>query len=78
MIVLPSILLDDKANIAIEVADWRTLRIAAIDAIHLPEQVRTHVGCPAEAVVGLRELLASNGLNHIGRDQDDELSSFFK
>ncbi|MGA7456040.1 MAG: hypothetical protein WBW51_01760, partial [Methyloceanibacter sp.] len=66
MIVLPSIFFDDKANIAIEVADWRTLRMAAIDAIHLPEQVRIHVGCPTETLVGLRELLASNWLNHIG------------
>ena len=66
-------LLDDKANIAIEAADWRTLGMAAIDAIHLSDQIRIHVGRPAKAVIGLRELLARNGLNHIRRDQHDEL-----
>jgi hypothetical protein len=44
MIEFPSIpLLDNKAHVAIESADWRTLGMAPIDAVHLSNQIGVQV-----------------------------------
>lgn len=33
------LLLDDEADIAIELSDLRALRVAAVDPVHLSEQI---------------------------------------
>src|SRR5207244_9381011 len=72
MILLPPVLFDDEAVVALEVADRRRGG-AAVHTIAFAKEVRLAVGRISETVERAGEFMARGRPNHVRRHDDDEL-----